>query len=415
MSRLFVLVAAVAMCCGGIHQVHGQETAPVNSPEKAVRSGSGGTVRGGGAGFVLSGGGGGGLAGAAGGGAGGGGGLAGLRGAAVVETVPVVDFEAILDRPVKPEFADTPLADVVDFLAGQFDINIQLDEKGLTDAAIDPGVPVTFSLRKPVSLRAALQLILGNLELTYVVKDEVLLITSQEKADEVLTTEVYYVGDLTGAQFGVSRKWGPLMQIVVSTVQPDTWDDNGGSGSIQPFSTGDALVISQKAEVQRELKDLFAKLREELKEHKVAEQGSGKEPFTRAYTLGTASGEQTAEAIRKLIAPQSWKESGGEGEIAVINRIAATEKAKPLTGDVLFVRQTADVHQQIDDLLISASLTPISGGMGGMGGGSGGGTGKLGSGSGGGMGGGSIGGGLKSAAGAQGETAETPAKTRDKP
>ena len=32
--------------------------------------------------------------------------------------------------------------------------------------------------------------------------------------------------------------YGPLMNMITSTIQPDSWDDNGGPGSIQPFQNG---------------------------------------------------------------------------------------------------------------------------------------------------------------------------------
>src|SRR5258708_6311621 len=37
---------------------------------------------------------------------------------------------------------------------------------------------------------------------------------------------------------GSMANWGPLMQLITSTIQPDSWDDNGGPGSIQPFQNG---------------------------------------------------------------------------------------------------------------------------------------------------------------------------------
>jgi len=39
-------------------------------------------------------------------------------------------------------------------------------------------------------------------------------------------------GGMTMAQ------WGPLIQMITSTIQPDTWDDNGGEGTVQPFNNG---------------------------------------------------------------------------------------------------------------------------------------------------------------------------------
>ena len=43
-----------------------------------------------------------------------------------------------LGNTTDPEFADTPLSDVVDYIKNKHEIEIQLDSKGLTDAAVDP-------------------------------------------------------------------------------------------------------------------------------------------------------------------------------------------------------------------------------------------------------------------------------------
>ena len=163
-------------------------------------------------------------------------------------------------QPTMFEFADTPLSDVVDFFAAQFEINIQLDNKGLADAAVDPSAPITRTIRNPVSLEASLRLILEDLDLTFVIQDEVLKITSKEKADEILTSRVYPVSDLIGAH----HNYGPLMTLIRNTIQPDTWEDNGGPGSVQPFSPGEVLVISQTWAVHEEIVDLFVELRRVL-------------------------------------------------------------------------------------------------------------------------------------------------------
>ena len=37
---------------------------------------------------------------------------------------------------------------------------------------------------------------------------------------------------------GSMAQWGPLMNLITNTIQPDSWDDNGGPGSMQPFANG---------------------------------------------------------------------------------------------------------------------------------------------------------------------------------
>ncbi|WP_197531434.1 VWA domain-containing protein [Posidoniimonas corsicana] len=93
------------------------------------------------------------------------------------------------------DFLDTPLEEVVDFLRTEYEIEIQLDETALDDLGIGTDEPVTVNLRN-ISLRSALRLMFKQLELTYVIADEVLLITTEEEAETRLTVRVYNVGDL---------------------------------------------------------------------------------------------------------------------------------------------------------------------------------------------------------------------------
>src|SRR5689334_20058166 len=100
-----------------------------------------------------------------------------------------------LGEPTTLDFKESPLSDIVAFLKDMHKIEIQLDLKALEDASIAADVPITQKV-SDVSLRSALRLMLGAIDLTYVVKDEVLLITTPEKASEALVIKIYPVGDL---------------------------------------------------------------------------------------------------------------------------------------------------------------------------------------------------------------------------
>ena len=66
----------------------------------------------------------------------------------------------------------------------------------LNDANITADTPVTKDL-KGITLKSALHLMLKDLgDLTYIIQDEVLLITTQEQADANLVLKVYPVADL---------------------------------------------------------------------------------------------------------------------------------------------------------------------------------------------------------------------------
>ncbi|MCO6458687.1 MAG: hypothetical protein J5I93_25550 [Pirellulaceae bacterium] len=100
-----------------------------------------------------------------------------------------------LDEPTVLQFNDQPLSDVVEFLKDYHKINIIIDNKALDDVGLGSDTPVTQDL-SGISLRSGLRLLLKELDLTYVVKDEVLKITTPEEAESDLVTKVYPVGDL---------------------------------------------------------------------------------------------------------------------------------------------------------------------------------------------------------------------------
>jgi len=102
-----------------------------------------------------------------------------------------------LKQPTQIEFVETPLRDVVDYLKDLHHIEIQLDVAALKEEGVEENTPVTKNL-KGISLRSALKLLLDDLQLKYVIHNEVLLITAPTKADseEYQTTKVYPVPDV---------------------------------------------------------------------------------------------------------------------------------------------------------------------------------------------------------------------------
>ncbi len=103
-----------------------------------------------------------------------------------------------LDQPTVLEFPDNTLKDVVDFIQEYHNIQIRLDEQALSDAGLDSETRINLVI-SGITLRSALKLMLENVngtELTYIIEDEVMKITTREKADENYTTRVYPVGDL---------------------------------------------------------------------------------------------------------------------------------------------------------------------------------------------------------------------------
>jgi hypothetical protein len=104
-------------------------------------------------------------------------------------------IRAALRSTTTIEFIETPLQDVIDYLKDMHGIEIQLDNRALEDAATGTDAPVTANL-KGISLRSALDLVLGKMELTYVIQSEVLLITTVELVNALVDVRPYDIADL---------------------------------------------------------------------------------------------------------------------------------------------------------------------------------------------------------------------------
>lgn len=109
-----------------------------------------------------------------------------------------------LEAETKIQFIDTPLEEVVGYLKQLHGIEIQIDNRALEDVGLSTDTPVTRNI-EGISLRSALRLMLKELDLTYIVANEVLMITTPEEAESELITKVYPVADLVlpvSAQLG---------------------------------------------------------------------------------------------------------------------------------------------------------------------------------------------------------------------
>jgi general secretion pathway protein D len=65
-------------------------------------------------------------------------------------------------------------------------------------------------------------------------------------------------GGLSG---GAQPDFDSLIDLIVQTIQPESWDANGGPGTITRFQNNLSLVISQKQDVHEEIAQLLSQLR----------------------------------------------------------------------------------------------------------------------------------------------------------
>ena len=180
-------------------------------------------------------------------------------------------INAILDQPLKTplEAAETPLIGILNQFQSDYDFPIVFDNAALGEVAVSPETEVTINLHD-ISLRSALELILrqpGLEDLTYVIDHEVLLITTEDRANETLVTRVYRVDDL-GPFFHQKKPsdsdpacFSSLVETIVDCVEYDSWEENRtGAGKIQLLRPG-ILVVAQTNRVHRQVKELLDALR----------------------------------------------------------------------------------------------------------------------------------------------------------
>ncbi len=240
------------------------------------------------------------------------------------------EIERRLSQPVNLEFRDIPLYRAVDDLRELTGVNIIIDRAALEEADIKLDRPLTEKL-DGVAMKSALNILLAQLHLTYVIRDEVLQITTPKHAQGKLVQRTFPVADLIipvdnhvlpgnsnlltalgqpnadtghtsatirdprgGLRDGVdvtsmantvsggssnspsapgnpvanTRQPGQLrtmedllIKLITSTIQPNSWSEVGGPGTIEYFPLGMALVINQVPDVQEQVQDLLDALR----------------------------------------------------------------------------------------------------------------------------------------------------------
>jgi hypothetical protein len=128
----------------------------------------------------------------------------------------VKKIEAALEQPTEVSFTDNPLEEALNYLEDLHHIEIWLDKQALQNEGVATDQQVTLVMTG-TTLKSALAIILEPLALDYIIKNEVLVVTTAAKANEHFETRVYDVSRLKGVTPP------ELDQIIRSTIAPDTW------------------------------------------------------------------------------------------------------------------------------------------------------------------------------------------------
>jgi hypothetical protein len=273
-----------------------------------------------------------------------------------------------LTENVNVDFDDTPLDTAIKELADKLDIDIRLDVPALRDIRVRERQPVTLKLTNQ-TLKTVLQAMVIEFDLTWVLRDGVLWITSTDSAEAFLKTALYDVRDLCRDE----SESDALREAVVSQTNPDSWDEVGGPGTIQ-FAQPGILVINHQETVHLEVLTLLESYRAALRVSKPRDRNAAdpNELFTLHYRLHANVAEGLIGLLPKFVQPDTWvggpkPESkgsisltaspselfGNDGTLARLNGKNSNQTQSVVVArSVLIIKQTRKVHDEIGEFIL---------------------------------------------------------------
>jgi general secretion pathway protein D len=252
-----------------------------------------------------------------------------------------VEIEKRLRTPVWLHYKEAPLSQVIEDLGKLAQIPTYLDPRGLTEEGVDSSTPVTINLSSEISLKSALDLILKPVHLSYVVKSEVLMITSEQMRDGEVVKKVYSVADLVTPipNFVPNQRAGLAGALHEAQADlPNNWSGLNGDAPMPVAASTTGAAATAVVDPRSMLAQMANGGASSLSASTASQYGGGG-----PGGLGGGSQadfESLIELITTTIAPTTWDDVGGPGSI------------QQFQGNLsLVISQTQEVHEEIADLL----------------------------------------------------------------
>jgi general secretion pathway protein D len=251
-----------------------------------------------------------------------------------------LEIEQRLRTGVLIKYQNEALGAVIDDLAKITGVNIVLDPRGLSQEGVSSDTRVTLNLSTEIQLKSALNLILEPLHLSYVVKDEVLKITSEQLRDTETYQIVYPVADLVIPipNFVPDNSLG--LTGLINDAHAAMGYGTGSFGAPGPI----AMVNGQRPGQGKTPETVLA---QPGMPNSAPGMGAGPASLPIGGGPGGMGGAASADfdslidLIISTVASDTWAENGG-GEAEI----------RPFPGNLsLVISQTQAVHEEIADLL----------------------------------------------------------------
>jgi hypothetical protein len=175
---------------------------------------------------------------------------------------------AILQKKVDLSVNQASLNEVLRTLAVAAEANIVIDAGSIRDTGVDVEQMSTTLLLRGVPLKDALDTILKPHGLAWQYSDEVIEITSAERGRGAMFVETYSVADLvarrqeTTGDIQVDRAaLDQLAEFLKASIEPKSWTESGGNGSVAVSEQTASLIVRQANEVHDQFREVLDQMR----------------------------------------------------------------------------------------------------------------------------------------------------------
>lgn len=174
------------------------------------------------------------------------------------------EVERILKQRCRVRIRNASIFEILDALESKLGVPFGVDKPTLADegVALENLPPFSMSSRGlPAML--AIRRILSRSQLDLVIEGGEVMISTPVKCGEQLQLRHYPVADLVTARLwnGIDLQHLELSNLLQSTVEPDSWEEVGGPGSLRYEPTSMSLLIRQTQPVHEEIEGMFRMLR----------------------------------------------------------------------------------------------------------------------------------------------------------
>jgi type II secretory pathway component GspD/PulD (secretin) len=243
------------------------------------------------------------------------------------------EIERKLSTPISIDFKNTSLNQVIDDLRVMTKMNMVPALEAIRDEnpkALEQ--PISLKL-DGVALKSALNILLRQARLTYVIQDDALQITTERAARGKLVQKVYSVADLV---IPIDNYAIPNSSQLMKALERNTGNSvtpNGIVSGSSPYSLTNGQPAGQSS------------LSTQPSAGAATNPGSNVAPGAMAASTYTTLAKNTLEdvlmkLVTNTVSPQSWNDVGGPGTIDYF----------PI-GMALVINQTPDVQEQVQELL----------------------------------------------------------------